>query len=182
MGFHLLCLFFLLTPGFSPGPINCFNSGEEFFNFWNGSLVYPQIDIKHGFSDPSDLEYFNSQAIAMDARWLKALGDFCLKHETGQSLPYVGTAAAVRDLIAIAEYFDGRDCDINYYGVSYGTTIGNYLIDSKLSIPAFQSTVSACRFSVPQSCWQDHLGWHGGPPLSRFPARPPHLGPSCRIC
>ena len=96
-------------------------------------MVYPQIDIKYGFSDPSDLEYFNSQVNVMDER-LKAFGEVCLKHGTGQFLPYVGTAAAVRDLIAIAEHFDGKGCDINYYGGSYGTTIGNYLINSKLSI------------------------------------------------
>ena len=102
--------------------------------FWNGTLVYPQIDIKTGFSDPADLEYFNSQVPVMDERW-KAFGELCLKSETGQYLPYVGTTATVRDLVAIAEYFDGEGCDINYYGLSYGTTIGNYLINSKLSIP-----------------------------------------------
>jgi hypothetical protein len=124
----------LLTPRFSPGLINCFDSGEEFAKFWNGTLVYPQIDIKTGFSDPDDLKYFNSQVSVMDARW-KAFGDVCSKHETGQFLPYVGTTATVRDLVAIAEYFDGKGCDINYYGLSYGTTIGNYLINSELSIP-----------------------------------------------
>ena len=97
-------------------------------------MVYPGIDIKYGFSDPSDLEYFNSQVDVMDARW-KAFGEVCLKYETGQYLPYVGTTATVRDLVAIAEYFDGKGCDINYYGFSYGTTIGNYLINSKLAIP-----------------------------------------------
>ena len=124
----------LLTSRSSPGLINCFNSDEEYIKFWNGTVVYPRIDIKYGFSDPSDLQYFNSQVDVMDARW-KAFGDLCLKHETGQYLPYVGTTATVRDLVAIAEYFDGKDSDINYYGFSYGTTIGNYLINSKLAIP-----------------------------------------------
>lgn len=130
----------LLTPRFSPGLINCFNSVEEYVNFWNGTLVYPPIDIKYGFSDSSDLEYFNSQVDVMDARW-KAFGEVCSKHETAQYLPYVGTTATVRDLVAIAEYLDGKDCDINYYGLSYGTTIGNYLINSKLSIPPFPTPV-----------------------------------------
>ena len=110
--------------------INCFNSSDEYDKFWNGSLVNPRIDIKTGFSDSTDLQYFNSQVNAMDARW-QAFGEVCLKAETGQYLPYVGTAATVRDLVAIAEYFDGKGCDINYYGLSYGTTIGNYLINSK---------------------------------------------------
>ena len=95
-------------------------------------MVYPKIDIKTGFVDPVDVKYFNSQVSVMDDRW-KAFGKVCLKHRTGQYLPYVGTAATARDLVAIAEYFDGKGCDINYYGLSYGTTIGNYLINSELS-------------------------------------------------
>ncbi|KAF9648255.1 hypothetical protein BDM02DRAFT_3115743 [Thelephora ganbajun] len=112
----------------TPGLINCFHSSDEYVTFWNGTLVFPQIDIKYGFSDPKDLAYFNSQVNVMEERW-KAFGKVCLKHETGQFLPYVGTTATVRDLVAIAEYFDGKGCDINYYGLSYGTTIGNYLIN-----------------------------------------------------
>ena len=140
-------------------------------------MVYPEIDIKYGFSDPSDLEYFNSQVNVMDERW-KAFGEVCLKHETGQYLPYVGTTATVRDLVAIAEYFDGKDCDINYYGLSYGTTIGNYLINSESSFPGFQPKFSARPPSVPRSCRQGHLGWHGGSPHPRFQTLPPPLGPS----
>ena len=125
----------LLAPRSSPGPVNCFNSAEEYIKFWKGTLVNPRIDIKYGFSDPSDLNYFNSQVDVMDARW-KAFGEICLKHENAQYLPYLGTTATVRDLVAIAENFDGNGCDINYYGLSYGTTIGNYLINSELSIPS----------------------------------------------
>ena len=143
----------LLIPRSSPGVINCFKSGEEYANFWNGTLVYPRIDIKYGFSDPSDLEYFNSQVNVMDARW-KAFGDVCVKEPTGQFLPYVGTTATVRDLVAIAEYFDGKGCDINYYGLSYGTTIGNYLINSESStLLSGKPKSSPCPPSVPQPCW-----------------------------
>ena len=122
----------LLTHLSSPGLINCFDSLDEYNRFWNGTLVYPRIDIKYGFSDPSDLEYFNSQVDIMEERWT-AFGEVCLKHESGQFLPYVGTTATVRDLVAIAEYFNGEGCDINYYGFSYGTVIGIYLVNSESS-------------------------------------------------
>ena len=144
--------FAYITPRSSPGLINCFNSYEEYIKFWNGTLVYPAIDIKYGFSDPSDLEYFDSQVDAMDASW-KAFGEVCLKHQTGQYLPYVGTTATVRDLVAIAEYFDGKGCDINYYGLSYGTTIGNYLINSKPAIPP-----SPAPILTPSSVFPDRVG------------------------
>ena len=160
--------------------INCFDSADEFAELWNGTLVYPQIDIKNGFVDPVDVKYFNSQVSVMDARW-KAFGEVCLKHKTGQYLPYVGTTATVRDLVAIAEHFDGKGCDINYYGLSYGTTIGNYLINSKLSIPLLQPNFSPHPFSVPQACRQGRLGWHGGPRHPRFKALSPLLGSSRRV-
>lgn len=137
---YLLSALLYLTRWFSPGLINCFNSLDEYNKFWNGTLVYPDIDIKYGFSEPSDLEYFNSQVSVMDERW-KAFGELCLKHETGQYLPYVGTTATVRDLVAIAEYFDGKGCDINYYGMSYGTIIGNYLINSESSVLQFPTQI-----------------------------------------
>lgn len=137
---YLFSALIYLTGSFSPGLINCFNSLDEYNKFWNGTLVYPEIDIKYGFSEPSDLAYFNSQVSVMDERW-KALGEICLKHETGQYLPYVGTTATVRDLVAIAEYFDGKGCDINYYGMSYGTIIGNYLINSESPVPQFPTQI-----------------------------------------
>ena len=70
----------------------------------------------------------------MESR-LQNFKQVCLKGPSSQYLTYVGTTATARDLVAIAEYFDGKGCDINYYGISYGTTIGNYLINSQLFIP-----------------------------------------------
>jgi len=86
---------------------------------------------KYGFVD---LKYFISQVGVMEERW-KALGEVCLKHESGQFLPYVGTTATVRDVVAIAETLDGKGCDINYYGLDYGTIIGIYLANSESTIP-----------------------------------------------
>jgi hypothetical protein len=81
----------------------------------------------------------------MEQRW-QAFKQVCLKGPSGEFLPYVGTTATARDLVAIAEYFDGKGCDVNYYGLSYGTTIGNYLINSRFSI--LQST---CGVLIPNS-------------------------------
>ena len=97
-------------------------------------MVFPQIDIKYGFTDPVDLQYFESQVPVMEQK-LQAFKQVCLKGPSAEFLPYVGTTATVRDLVAIAEYFDGEGCDVNYYGFSYGTLIGNYLVNSKSSTP-----------------------------------------------
>ena len=124
----------LLTPPSSPGPINCFDSQDDYKSFWNGTLVDSPVN-KYGFVDGN---FFDSQIDVMEERW-KALGGVCLKHESGQFLPYVGTTATVRDLVAIAEHFDGKGCDINYYGLGYGTMIGNYLINSESTVPSVYS-------------------------------------------
>ena len=174
----LCCL--LLTPRFSPSTINCFDSMDQYLEFWNGTVVNPQVDIKYGFTDPIDLQYFNSQVSVMDERW-KALAQICLKHETGQYLPYVGTTAAVRDLVAIAEFFDGKGCDINYWGFSYGTVIGIYLVNSTSPIPRLPTQILTMSSSVPKARWQGHLGRRGGSPHLRFSTLSPLLGPYRRV-
>ena len=131
--------------------MDCFGSYEEWYEFWIGTLVLPKIDIKYGFEDQNDYRYFESQVPIMEERW-QTLKGVCLKGPSGQFLPYVGTTATVRDLVAIAEHFDGKGCDINYYGISYGTTIGNYLVNSKLYI-----LCSKLRFSH-ASVFPDRVG------------------------
>jgi len=46
---------------------------------------------------------------------------------TGDAIAYVGTEASVRDLELISRLIDGEDAKINYWGLSYGTVIGQYL-------------------------------------------------------
>ncbi|CDZ98888.1 Peptidase S33 tripeptidyl aminopeptidase-like, C-terminal [Phaffia rhodozyma] len=41
---------------------------------------------------------------------------------------HMSTTTVVRDLAFLAELFTGRDTPINYYGVSYGSVIGEFLI------------------------------------------------------
>lgn len=125
----------VLIPRSRPGLINCFNSLEEWGTFWNGTVVIPLLDIKYGFNDTMDYQYFESQVPVMEQR-LQAFKQVCLKGPSAQFLQYVGTTATVRDLVAIAEYFDGPGCDVNYYGISYGTTIGNYLVNCQSSVPS----------------------------------------------
>ncbi|KAI5479380.1 hypothetical protein MNV49_003714 [Pseudohyphozyma bogoriensis] len=58
---------------------------------------------------------------------LNALGQKCLD-ETGDELAYVGTLNAVReDMNFLSEAITGPGTPLNYWGVSYGTVIGQYL-------------------------------------------------------
>lgn len=40
--------------------------------------------------------------------------------ESSATLPYLGTAAAARDMVALADYLDPDIQEINYWGFSYG--------------------------------------------------------------
>lgn len=45
-------------------------------------------------------------------------------------LRYMGTAATVRDLVAMADTFDGAGSPINFWGMHHGSLIGSYLVKS----------------------------------------------------
>ncbi|OCH90222.1 hypothetical protein OBBRIDRAFT_835209 [Obba rivulosa] len=51
----------------------------------------------------------------------------CLR-DIGDLLQYAGTAASVRDLVAMADIIDGPGSPINFWGMSSGSLIGSYLI------------------------------------------------------
>ena len=47
------------------------------------------------------------------------------------TLQYVGTAATVRDLVRLADAIVGKNSTINYWGLSYGTLVGAWFINSR---------------------------------------------------
>nr|VWO96249.1 N/A [Ganoderma boninense] len=57
------------------------------------------------------------------------LGKKCQKHSDGKYLKYIGTAATARDLVALADALDGPGAPINYFGYSYGTILGSWLVN-----------------------------------------------------
>ncbi|TRM62771.1 hypothetical protein BD626DRAFT_569898 [Schizophyllum amplum] len=54
----------------------------------------------------------------------RGLGKRCAQKDSGKTLAYLGSAAAARDMVALAEYFDPGVQEINYWGISYGSMIG----------------------------------------------------------
>lgn len=105
-------------PSCSPGKITCFDSEEAYTTFWNNTLVSPPLDVRGNFTEQTDIDYFYSQVPVLDALW-PAFGQICLEGESGQYLPYVGTAATARDMVALASYLDGDDAPVNYWGKSW---------------------------------------------------------------
>ncbi len=84
-----------------------------------------------------------TQAETMQQKY-EEVGQRCLQSPSGKDLKYIGTAATVRDMVAMADALEGPDTPINYFGVSYGTLIGSWLVNSELStiLPAHLSLTS----------------------------------------
>ena len=70
------------------------------------------------------------QAPTMQSKY-EELGQMCLDSASGKYLRYMGTAAAVRDMVSIADAVEGPETPINYLGISYGTFIGSWFINSQ---------------------------------------------------
>ncbi|KAI0747569.1 alpha/beta-hydrolase [Fomes fomentarius] len=109
----------------SPGHIFCFNSVEEYNAFFNGTIELTGIEETGNFTDPAEIQALLSQASIMQKKY-EQVGQKCLHSTNGPLLRYLGTAAAVRDLVSLADAIDGPDVPINYIGLSYSTLIGSW--------------------------------------------------------
>ncbi|KAI0769266.1 hypothetical protein BD413DRAFT_613824 [Trametes elegans] len=103
-----------------PGDIDCFGSVDEFSAFWNNTIYANGINMIGNFTDPDDIQALLSQAPIMEKKY-EELAQRCLNSPFGKYLQYVGTAATVRDMVALADAIDGPGKPINYYGISYGS-------------------------------------------------------------
>ncbi|THU82258.1 alpha/beta-hydrolase [Dendrothele bispora CBS 962.96] len=58
----------------------------------------------------------------------QAQAELC-RQNMGDELKYMGTATVVRDMDFMTKVFDGEDAKINYFGGSYGSILGAYLVN-----------------------------------------------------
>ncbi|KAI0659700.1 hypothetical protein C8Q70DRAFT_980456 [Cubamyces menziesii] len=110
-----------------PGPAECFTSDAERKAFYVQSSL--EMGIEHFWGD--HMEYRHQQG-PEDARdWLRLqtkMIEHCLSGQNQTMLSYIGTAATVRDLVAMADAFDGPGSPINFWGVGEDARIGEYLL------------------------------------------------------
>ncbi|KAG8793836.1 hypothetical protein FRC12_001466 [Ceratobasidium sp. 428] len=107
---------------------DCFAFGTDEFAFWKNTIPRWGLEARGILPTPEDLDAFYAQVAPVD-ELLGKLGDRCLE-KSGEMLKYMGTAATVRDLVSLHDYLVGGDKDINFWGFSYGTAIGIYLVNS----------------------------------------------------
>ncbi|KAF8146414.1 hypothetical protein K438DRAFT_1869647 [Mycena galopus ATCC 62051] len=122
--------------GFDPRGINktepqvqCFNDASD-FNFFVANTVLQQgftVASSSNLSDPA----IEAQLVQQSREFLalkKSQAELCAKN-MGEELRYMGTATVVRDMDFMAKLFDGEDSKINYWGASYGSILGAYLVN-----------------------------------------------------
>ena len=101
---------------------------EDYNALFNGTIEFTGIAETGNFTNPADVAELLAQAPSMQKKY-EQLAQYCVK-EHGENLKYLGTAAAVRDIVSMADAVDGPDAPINYFGISYGTLIGSWLVNS----------------------------------------------------
>ncbi|KAH9889039.1 alpha/beta-hydrolase [Cubamyces lactineus] len=109
----------------TPGEVLCFDSLDEYTAFFNDTVELRGIEELDNFSNPADVDALFAQANTMQKKY-EEVGQKCLQSPSGQYLKYIGTAATVRDMVAMADALESPDTPINYFGVSYGTLIGSW--------------------------------------------------------
>ena len=126
----------------------CFDSPDDETAFFNGTIEQHGIEMTGNFTDPTDLATLRAQAPIMQDKYTE-LGRRCMKQPNGKYLPYIGTAATVRDLVALADALDGPGSSVNYIGLSYGTLLGSWLINMFPEVCSYHSNFELAQAQHP---------------------------------
>ena len=136
----------------SPGEVFCFDNLDEYTAFFDGTIEFTGIEETGNFTDPADISALLAQAPTMQTKY-EQLGEKCLHSPSGKFLRYIGTAAAVRDMVSIADALEGHEAPINYIGVSYGTLIGSWFVNSECHIDLGDTVIDVFGILVfPEVC------------------------------
>ncbi|KAI0740983.1 hypothetical protein C8Q76DRAFT_853201 [Earliella scabrosa] len=112
-----------------PGPMNCFPAGSK----TERNEFYTNAARELGFEPTwnEDVEYSTLPTDEEVSRWYavqEKLVEYCLSKTNTSMLAYMGTAASARDLVAMADVFDGSGSPVNFWGMHFGSLVGSYLV------------------------------------------------------
>ncbi|KAG8698176.1 hypothetical protein FRC09_007387 [Ceratobasidium sp. 395] len=111
--------------------VTCFKSREEKDTFYRNTVfelgyTQPPNVTKDPFARFDLIQQYR-QAIAM---W-ETQAKLCTSNmpRNGSDLKYMGTSTVARDIDFMARVIDGPKAPINFYGGSYGSILGSYLVN-----------------------------------------------------
>ncbi|KAI0343760.1 hypothetical protein BDW22DRAFT_1428303 [Trametopsis cervina] len=105
----------------------CFPGPTTYADFKRNTVLARSYDLASNASVDETRRRLIAQQKEADAL-LRTQFEVCAE-TMGDSLKYMGTSTVVRDLDFITKALEGEDALINLYGPSYGSIIGQYLVN-----------------------------------------------------
>ncbi|KAI0083783.1 hypothetical protein BDY19DRAFT_998260 [Irpex rosettiformis] len=107
--------------------MKCFTGQTSYPDFIRNTVLDRSYDIA---SNISLVEARKQLAALYEESEALSKAQFKLCEQTmGQTMRYMGTSTVVRDIDFITRYLAGEDALINFWGFSYGTILGQYLVN-----------------------------------------------------
>ncbi|CDO75956.1 hypothetical protein BN946_scf184888.g6 [Trametes cinnabarina] len=110
-----------------PGAFTCFSSLVKKHAFYLEASA--ELGIEPAWDE--GLNFLHEQTYEDAQNWLllqSKMVERCLKEQDTTGLQYIGTSAVVRDLVSLADYFDGPGSPVNFWGAGDAALIGTYLL------------------------------------------------------
>jgi hypothetical protein len=97
---------------------------------YSNTIFEPAYTVPNlaNLSDPLNKIYLTEQSRQFLAI-KEAQANLCHENMDVEDLKYMGTSTVVRDMDFMTQVLDGKDAKINYFGSSYGTILGAYLVN-----------------------------------------------------
>ncbi|KAH9884113.1 TAP-like protein-domain-containing protein [Cubamyces lactineus] len=105
----------------------CFPTPEAHAAFIANTVLERGYDVGPNLTDPANRYHLIQLQRDANALW-KTQFEICAE-TMGDTLRYMGTSTVARDVDFITSLLEGENALINYYGTSYGTVIGQYLVN-----------------------------------------------------
>ncbi|CDO72134.1 hypothetical protein BN946_scf184962.g77 [Trametes cinnabarina] len=158
----------------------CFPSPEAHAAFIANTPLERGFDVGPNLTDPMNREHLIQLQRHADALWQTKM-QVCAQ-SMGDKLRYMGTVSIARDVEFIASLLDGKDAPINYYGLSYGTVLGQLLINmfpDRVGRVVLDGIVDAVEWtSLPAYKWERHLQQSAETAYEMFMTACAEAGPS----
>ncbi|THH14114.1 hypothetical protein EW146_g6187 [Bondarzewia mesenterica] len=107
--------------------VNCFETPIRRALFMKNTLLDRGFQVAPNVSDPRSRELLIHQQLEAEALYQSQFA-VCAR-AMGDKLRYMGTSTVVRDIDFITRSLEGDDALINFYGGSYGSILGQYLVN-----------------------------------------------------
>ncbi|KAI9056407.1 alpha/beta-hydrolase [Trametes sanguinea] len=157
----------------------CFPSPGTHFAFIANTVLEHGFDVGPNLTDPKNRDHLIHQQREADALWQTQMR--VCEQTMGDKLRYMGTVNIARDIEFMTSLLDGEGAPINYYGLSYGTVLGQFLVNlfpDRVGRVVLDGVVDAIDWTtLPAYKWGRHLQTSSEAAYQRFMSACAEVGP-----